>query len=53
MISDRALEDHYSRDYYGEGTDYFHPWGWDENGIPLDEPVYDDLMEVEDDEESF
>lgn len=49
-ISDIDLENHYSRDYYGEGTDYFYPWGWDENGIPLDEPIHDDLAEVEEDE---
>lgn len=24
-ISDTALELHYSRNYYGEGTDYFEP----------------------------
>lgn len=46
MISDTALENHYSRDWYGEGTDYFYPYGWDDSG----EPIIDDLAEVEEDE---
>ena len=46
VISDTALENHYSRDWYGEGTDYFYPYGWDDSG----EPIIDDLAEVEEDE---
>ena len=46
MISDAALNDYYGRDYYGEGTDYFYPYGWDDSG----EPIIDDLAEVEEDE---
>lgn len=41
-ISDIALENYYSRDWYGEGTDYFYPYGWDDSGEPID-----DLAEVE------
>lgn len=48
-ISDIDLENHYSRDYYGEGTDYFYPWGWDDSREPIFE-TYDDLTEVEEDE---
>ena len=42
IISDIALNNYYGKDYYGEGIGYFDdPW------------TEDDLMEVEDDEESF
>lgn len=45
-IPDIELENHYSHDYYGEGADYFYPYGWDEYGAP----VIDDLAEVEENE---
>lgn len=46
MISDAALENHYSWNWYDEGTDYFYPYGWDDSG----EPIIDDLAEVEENE---
>ena len=45
-ISDIALENYYSRDYYGEGKDYFYSCGWNDSG----EPIIDDLAEVEENE---
>lgn len=36
-ISDTALENHYSWNWYDEGTDYLYPYGWDENGEPIAE----------------
>lgn len=31
IISDAALDNYYSRDYYGDGTDYFEPPEYEED----------------------
>lgn len=37
-ISDAALEEHYARDYYGPGTNYFEPPCWEtEDDIDFEE----------------
>ena len=39
MISDRALDNYYSRNYYGYGTDYFEPPEWVEDDLEEEEDV--------------
>lgn len=49
MISDRALDEYYAKDYYGAGTNYFDPPDWvteDDLDEVLDE-VIDEILEEE------
>lgn len=52
-ISDAALEEHYARDYYGPGTNYFEPPDFEEDLLEDDLGVLDEEMEEMNETENY